>query len=54
MPAYSEDFPCWDKFDTVLAIFCSYRYGANASRAVEKHSHKCSWHVTVCIATAYQ
>ena len=35
MAACNEDFYFWDDFDPVLAIFCSYRYGASASKAVE-------------------
>ena len=59
MAACSEDFLCWDDFDTVLAIFCSYRYGANISEAAEKIAitgkdyHKCCLCVTVCIITTY-
>ena len=47
MAACREDFLCGDDFDAVLAIYRSYRYGANASEAVqkivtgEKDYHKC-------------
>ena len=60
MAACSENFPHGDDFDDVLAIFRSYRYGANASEAVEnitldeKNYHKCSLCVTVGIATTYK
>ena len=36
MASFSKDFLCGVNFDVVLAIFCSYRYGANASEAVER------------------
>ena len=36
MAAGSEDFLCGDDFVSVLAIFRSGWYGANASEAVEK------------------
>ena len=60
MAAFSET--CFDKndFETVLATFYCYDYGANASEAAEKiatdqkHYHKCSLCVIVCcIAKAY-
>ena len=61
MTASSEDCIFYgDDFDGVLAIFLSYRYGANASEAVgkiatdEKYYHKCSMYVIICIATTYQ
>ena len=60
MAAFSEDFLSADDFEAVLAIFCCYEYGINASEAVEKIAtdekdyHKCSLCVVVCcIATAY-
>ena len=48
MAAFSQDFLSEDDFEDVIAIFCSYDYGANASDAVEKVSidekgyYKCS------------
>ena len=56
MTASREDFYCLDNADTVLSIFRSYRYGANANETVEKidtdkENFPC---VKVCIATAYQ
>ena len=36
MAAFSEDFHSGDDFEALLAIFCSYDDGANASEAVEK------------------
>ena len=62
MALSSEDFLCEDDFEVaILAIFCSYRYGANVSEAVEKittdekdYQIKCSLCVIVCIATANQ
>ena len=60
MPAYSEDILCGDDFDTALAIFRFYYYSVNATVAVEKIAtdekdyHKCSIHVIIWIATAYQ
>ena len=60
MAASSEYFHCGDHFDAVLVIFRSHRYGANASKAVEKittdekYYHKCSMYVIVYIVTAYQ
>ena len=56
MAPCSKDFLRGDDFDAVLAIFRSYRYGENASEAVEeivideKDYRKCSFCVTVCIA----
>ena len=60
MAASSEDCIFFgDDFDGFLAIFRSYRYGANASEAVGKIAadekyHKCSLYVIICIATTYQ
>ena len=54
-----EDFLCCYDFYAVLNIFRSYRYGANASVAIEKIAtgkkdyHKYSLYITVCIATTY-
>ena len=57
---FNEDFLCGDDFEAVLAIFCCYDYGPNASEAVsrnatdEKDYHKCSLYVMVCyIPTTY-
>ena len=36
MIACSENCHCGDDFDAVFTIFRSYRYGANASEAVDK------------------
>ena len=36
MAAFSEDFLSGDDFETALATFCCYDYGANSSNAVEK------------------
>ena len=36
MTASCEDFYCLDNADTVLGIFRSYRYGANANETVGK------------------
>ena len=60
MAACSKYFHCGDDFDAVLAIFCSYCYGENASEPVakiatdEKDYHKCSSCVLLCIIIAYQ
>ena len=60
MAAFREDFLSEDEFEAVLATFCCYDYGANASEAVEKIAtdqndyHKCSLCVIVCcIAKSY-
>ena len=56
----SEKFVFGDDFDAVLAIFCSYGYGAKTFEAVEKIAidekdyHKFPLCATVCIATTYQ
>ena len=36
MAAFKDDFVRGDDFEAVLAIFCCYDYGSNASEAVEK------------------
>ena len=36
MAACSEDLLFGDKFNAILAIFCTYRCVANASQAVQK------------------
>ena len=36
MAAFKKGFLSGDDFETVLVIFCSYDYGADASEAVEK------------------
>ena len=56
MTASCEDFYCLDNADTVLGIFRSYHYGANANETVEKidTDKKKFPYVKVCIATAYQ
>ena len=60
MAACSENFLCENDFDAVLAIFCSYCYGAKTSEEIEKAAiderdyHICSLSVTVCIATTYR
>ena len=59
MLACSEDFLCGEDFDNVLAIFRSYRYGANAFEAFEKiaidekDNHKCSLSVKVCLGLTF-
>ena len=60
MAACNQDILCGDDFDTALAIFHFYYYSVNATVAVEKIAtdekdyHKCSIHVIIWIATAYQ
>ena len=56
MTASCKDFYCLDNADTVLGIFRSYRYGANANETVKKidTDKKKFPYVKVCIATAYQ
>ena len=56
---FCEDFLTEDDFEAVLAMFCNYDYGVNASETVEKMAidqknyRKCSLCVIVCcIATA--
>ena len=54
MPAFSKKFLSQNEFEGVLAFFCCYDYGANASEAVEKIAadqkdyHKWSLCVIVC------
>ena len=54
---FSEEFLSGNDFQAVLATFCCYDYGANASEAVEKIAtdqkdcHKCSLYVIVCYIT---
>ena len=51
---FSDEFLGEKDFETLLATFCCYDYGANASEAVEKIAtdqkdyHKCSLCVIVC------
>ena len=56
MAACSEDFHYGNDFDADLAIFCSYRYDANATEGVKMIAtdEKFSLYVRICIATAYQ
>ena len=60
MSAFSEEFLCENDVVDVLATFCCYDYGANASEVVEKivtdhkNYRKCSLCVIVCcIAKVY-
>ena len=52
--AFCEELLCENDFEAVLATFCCYDYGANASEAVQiiatdqKDYHKCSYCVIVC------
>lgn len=54
VPAFSEDFSSRDDLEAVLAIFCSYEYGANVFEEVaktatdEKDYNKWSLCVIVC------
>ena len=59
--SFCEKLPNENDFEAVLATFCCYDYGANASEAVrkiatyQKDYHKCSWCVIVCwVAKIYQ
>ena len=36
MAAFTEKFLSGDEFEAVLAIFCCYEYGTNATETVEK------------------
>ena len=56
MAACSEDFRYGNDFDAILAIFCSYRYDANATEGVKMIAtdEKFFLCVRICIATAYQ
>ena len=51
---FCEEFLSENDFEAVLATFCCYDYGANASEAVlkiatdQKDYHKCSSCVIVC------
>ena len=57
MAAVSEEFFSENDFEAVVATFCCYDYGANASEAIEriatdqKDYHKCSLCVIVCCIT---
>ena len=60
MVAFCKELLCENNFMTVLAIFCCYDYGANASEAVQKIAtyqkeyHECSSCVIICwIAKIY-
>ena len=52
--SFCDKLPNENDFEAVLATFCCYDYGANASEAVrkiatyQKDYHKCSWCVIVC------
>ena len=52
--AFCEEFLSENDFEAVLASFCCYDYGANASEAVQKIAadqkdyHKCSSCVIIC------
>ena len=56
MAACSENFHYGNDFDADLAIFCSYRYDANATEGVKMIAtdEKFSLCIIICIATAYQ
>ena len=51
---FCEELPSENDFEAVLATFCCYDYGANASKAVQKivtdqkDYHKCCLCVIVC------
>ena len=58
---FCEELLSENDFEVVLATFCCYEYGANASEAVQKIAtdqndyHKCSSCAIVCrIAKIYQ